>query len=72
MEFTKELIKKAKSAKSAEELQELAKAEGVELSAEQAAKAFAELNKAGELSDEELENAAGAGGFCDYLAENAY
>ena len=66
MEFTKELIKKAKSAKSAEELLKLAKAEGVELNAEQAAKAFAELNKAGELSDEELENAAG--GLCEDTA----
>ena len=72
MEFTKEMIEKAKAAKTAEELLELAKAEGVELTAEQAAKAFAELNKSGELSDEELENAAGAGGFCDYLSENAY
>ena len=67
MKISKELLEKAKSAKSAEELLKLAKAEGVELTAEQAAKAFAELNKAGELSDEELDNVAGAGATCDYI-----
>ena len=61
MNISKELIEKAKTAKSAEELLAMAKAENIELTEEQAAKAFAELNKAGELSDEELENAAGGG-----------
>ena len=64
MEFTKEMMEKAKAAKSAEELIELAKAEGVELTAEGAEKAFAELNRHGELADEELDNVA-AGGICD-------
>ena len=67
MKLTKEMIEKAKTAKTAEELLELAKAENIELTAEQAAKAFAELNRHGELSDEELENAAGAGSACDYI-----
>lgn len=68
MALTRELIEKAKEAKSAEELLEIAKAENVELSAGQAAKAFAELNKTGELSDEELDNVSG-GGLCrDYEA----
>ena len=62
MNISKELLKKAKTAKTAEELLEMAKAENIELSAEQAAKAFAELNKSGELSDEELDNVAGGGG----------
>ena len=62
MNISKELFEKAKQAKTAEELLEMAKAENIELSAEQAAKAFAELNKAGELSDEELDNVAGG---CD-------
>lgn len=61
MKISKELLEKAKSAKTAEELLKLAKAEGVELSAEQAAQAFAEMNKAGEISDAELENASGGG-----------
>ena len=61
MKLTKELIEKAKTANTAEELLAMAKAENIELTEEQAAKAFAELNKAGELSDEELENAAGGG-----------
>lgn len=59
MNISKELLEKAKTAKSAEELSELAKAENIEISAEQAAKAFAELNNTGELSDEELDNVAG-------------
>ena len=59
MNVSKELLEKAKTAKKAEELIEMAKAENIELSAEQAAKAFAELNKSGELSDEELDNVAG-------------
>ena len=62
MEFTKEMIEKAKTAKSAQELSEIAKAEGVELTAEDAEKAFAELNKSGELSDEELDNVTGGCG----------
>ena len=61
MNISKELIEKAKTAKSAEELLEMAKAENIELTEEQAAKAFAELNKIGELSDEELDNVAGGG-----------
>ena len=62
MNISKELLEKAKTAKTVEELIEMAKAENIELSAEQAAKAFAELNKSGELSDEELDNVAGGGG----------
>ena len=61
MQFSKELIEKAKTAKSAEELLEMAKTEKIELTEEEAAKAFAELNKTGELSDEELDNVAGGG-----------
>ena len=59
MKYSKELLEKAKTAKSAEELLAMAKAENIELSAEEAEKAFAELNKTGELSDEELNNVAG-------------
>ena len=62
MNISKELLKKAKQAKTAEELLEMAKAEKVELTEEEAAKAFEELNKNGELSDEELDNVAGG---CD-------
>ena len=61
MNITKELFEKAKTAKSAKELLAMAKAESVELTEEEAAKAFAELNKTGELSDDELDNVAGGG-----------
>ena len=61
MNISKELIEKAKTAKSAEELLEMAKAENIELNAEEAAQAFAKMNKNGELSDEELDNVAGGG-----------
>ena len=52
MNISKELIEKAKTAKSAEELLEMAKAENIELTEEEAAQAFAKMNKNGELSDE--------------------
>lgn len=59
MKISKELLEKAKTAKKAEELIEMAKEENIELTVEQAAKALAELNKSGELSDEELDNVSG-------------
>ena len=62
MGLSNELIEKAKQAKSVEELLEMAKAENIELTAEEAAKAFAKLNASGELSDEELDNVAGGCG----------
>ena len=63
MNISKELLEKAKTAKSAEELLEMAKAEHIELTAEQATKALAKMNKNGKLSDEELDNVAGGGRF---------
>ena len=61
--FNKEMIEKAKTVKSAEELLELAKANGVEMTADEAATYFAQLNpKSGELDDDELD--AVAGGAC--------
>ena len=62
MNISKELLEKARTANSAEELLAMAKAESVELTEEQAEKAFAELNKTGEISDEELDNVAGGCG----------
>lgn len=62
MKISKALLEKAKTAKTAKELLEMAKAENIELTEEEAAKTFAELNKTGELSDEELDNAAGGVG----------
>ena len=63
MNISKELIEKAIQAKTAEELLEMAKAQHIELTEEQAAKAFEELNKNGELSDEELDNVTGGCGY---------
>ena len=62
MKYSKELIEKAKTAKTAEELLAMAKVENIEMTAEGAAKYFAELHKTGELSDEELDNVAGGCG----------
>ena len=57
-----EMIEKAKVAKSADELLELAKENGVEMTADEAATYFAQLNpKSGELSDDDLDNVAGGG-----------
>ena len=55
-----EMIEKAKAAKSAEELLELAKENNVEMTADEAATYFAQLNpKSGELDDDDLDNVAG-------------
>ena len=61
--FSAEMIEKAKTVKSAEELLELAKQGGVEMTADEAATYFAQLNpKSGELGDDDLD--AVAGGAC--------
>ena len=62
MNISKELLEKAKTAKSAEELLAMAKAENIEMTAEEANKVYAELHKTGELSDEELDNVSGGCG----------
>ena len=57
-----EMIEKAKAAKSAEELLELAKANGVDMTADEAKTYFAQLNpESGELSDDDLDAVAGGG-----------
>ena len=67
MKFSNELIEKAKTAKSAEELLQIAKAENIEMTAEEASKYCAELHKTGELSDDELDNVAGGCGSGEVL-----
>ena len=59
--LTPELIAKAKNAKTAEELLTLAKANGVELTADEAATYFVQLNAKGALSDDDLDGVAGGG-----------
>ena len=59
--MNEEILEKARQAKSAEELIALAKENGEELSEEEAAAYLAQLNKSGELSDEELDSVAGGG-----------
>ena len=54
----KEIFAKLKAAKSAEELVEIAKANGAEITAENAQKLFSQIS-GGELSDEDLEKIAG-------------
>ena len=63
--LTPELIAKAKTAESAEKLFEIAKENGVELTAEEAKTYFAQLNANGSVSDEEL-NAVVGGGSCPF------
>ena len=61
--LTQEMIEKAKEAKSAEELLEIAKANGVDMTADEAAAYFAQLNpKCGELDDDDLDNVSGGCG----------
>ena len=53
--MTKEILQKLRVAKSPEELMEIAKANGEELTAEQAKVAYDRLCGSGELSDDDLE-----------------
>ena len=58
--LTSEMIEKAKTAKSTDELLELAKANGVEITEDDAKTYFAQLNpKYGEIDDDELGNVSG-------------
>ncbi len=59
--ITPELIEKAKQAKTPEELIDIAKINNVELTAEEAKTYFGQLNKTGELNDEDLDNVSGGG-----------
>jgi len=62
MDFSKEIIAKAKETNSVGELMDLAKENGTELSEEEAKNYFDQLHpKTGELSDDELDNVAGGG-----------
>ena len=55
-----ELLTRAKTAKTPEELLALAKENGIEMTAEEAQKIFAQLHsQSGELSDDELDNVSG-------------
>ena len=54
-----ELIAKAKAAENAEEILELAKANNVELTEEEAKIIFEQLHANGAISDDELDNVAG-------------
>lgn len=60
--LTPELIAKAKAAKSAEELLELAKANSVVLTEEEAKIYFEQLNATGVVSDDELDVVSGGNG----------
>jgi hypothetical protein len=57
--FTPEVIAKAKATRSAEELLEIAKANGVELTAEEAKTYFEQLKANSAVSDDELDTVAG-------------
>ena len=61
MKVKKDLLEKAKAAKTVEELLDMAKNENIDITEKEAAKIFADLHQSGELSDEELDNAAGGG-----------
>lgn len=65
MENKSELIEKAKQAKSPEELLAFAKENEIELTEDEAKAYFEQLNKLGELSDDELDNVAGGGCYKD-------
>lgn len=59
MEFSKELIEKAKNAKSIDEIKEIAKENNLEINDKEAQIVFNKFHSNGELSEEELDNVAG-------------
>ena len=63
-EITKEMIEKAMQCKTADELIALAKAEGVDITKEEAKAYMAELADV-ELDGKELKNVAGGGCYAD-------
>ena len=63
-EITKEMIGKAMACKNADELMKLAKAEGFEITKEEAEAYMAELADY-EMDDEQLKKVAG-GGYCPF------
>ena len=63
--LTPELIEKAKAAKTPEELLEIAKANGVEMTPDEASAYFAQITPtSGEIDDDDLDSVAG--GACSY------
>ena len=62
MDFTNEMIAKARTAASAEELRTMAKEKGLSLTEEEAGQYFAFLHTSGAMSDEELEAVSGGKG----------
>ena len=67
--LTPELIAKAKAAESAEELLEIAKANNVELTAEEAKTYFEQLHANSAVSDDDLDTVAGGACGTDGEAE---
>ena len=67
--LTPEMVEKAKTAKTAEELLEIAKANNVEITAEEAATYFAQLSpESGELGDDDLDAVSGGGDACKRMS----
>ena len=62
MNFTEEMIQKAKSAQSSDALLAMAKENGIAMTQEEAAGFYARLHDNRALSDEELENVSGGCG----------
>ena len=69
--FTTEMIEKVKAAKTAEELYEIAKANGVEMTEDEAKTYFEQIApKSGELDDDDLDNVAG--GACETTVDGTF
>ena len=68
-ELTREQVEKAMSCKTAEELMALAKAQGIELTKEEAESYLAELEDF-ELVADMLKRVAGGGGYADLCWSN--
>ena len=68
--LTSEMMEKAKGAKSVEEILDIAKANGVEMTEDEAKSYYAQLNsKVGELNDDDLEKVSAGGSMVDKMPQ---
>ena len=70
--MTPEMIQKARDVKNAQELLELAKANGIELSAEEAASYFEQMNSKSVSLDDEVLEGVSAGALASFTHTSTF
>lgn len=72
MELTKEMLAKAKDTKTVEELIALVKANGIELTAEEAARYFEQMNSKSVSLDDEVLEGVSAGALASFTHTSTF